>query len=333
MNCQEVMELMQRHIDGDLDQQETSDMMNHVDQCRECSEMLERLTRLSHELEQLPHVLPRYSLVDAIMPELDRLHTAQEVETAEASRPLPLRSSRSSTRGFRWMGGVVAASLAIGFLLFTQDGPWSLSSSKSKLADQQLENQASVARSYVALTGDGMAQDLPPSSPEFDALQPAEQEAMQRAADVLEAPSGSSMAIDQYGKPVAGAGQDEPSMLPEEVPLGELNSSSMVDKDKFTSGEEGTGNLVAERAAADTVAPSPDSKWQAVLSTDSGVLQIYDTTDERLVYESAPREGMLSEPLWASDSSELHYVWTDPEGRQLSVIYSVADLLETVQQP
>ncbi|QAY66341.1 anti-sigma factor family protein [Paenibacillus protaetiae] len=73
MNCQEILEYMQRSLDDDLNALEHELMMSHIRNCPDCSDMYERLTRLSRELESLPKVTPRYSLVDAILPRLAQL--------------------------------------------------------------------------------------------------------------------------------------------------------------------------------------------------------------------------------------------------------------------
>ena len=76
MNCQEVMEYMQRQLDDDLDEHEYEVLINHTRHCPDCAAMFERLQLLSAELTSLPKVIPSYSLVDAIMPRLQELQTA-----------------------------------------------------------------------------------------------------------------------------------------------------------------------------------------------------------------------------------------------------------------
>ena len=80
MNCQEVMELMQRQLDDDLDESEIEVLMNHTRQCPDCAAMFERLQLLSAELTSLPKVMPSYSLVDAIMPQLERIELFSQTE-------------------------------------------------------------------------------------------------------------------------------------------------------------------------------------------------------------------------------------------------------------
>ena len=87
MNCSEVMELIQRNLDHDLDASEKNLLADHVSRCPACAEMSVRLEQLHGELAQLPKVAPRFSLVDAIMPKLDQIDLEQQV-AAVAVAPL-----------------------------------------------------------------------------------------------------------------------------------------------------------------------------------------------------------------------------------------------------
>lgn len=73
MNCYEMTELLQRRIDQQLSETELKICDNHLQQCPDCEAKLEALERISEQLNNLPKVTPRFSLVDAIMPELDRI--------------------------------------------------------------------------------------------------------------------------------------------------------------------------------------------------------------------------------------------------------------------
>ncbi|PZD93967.1 hypothetical protein DNH61_21005 [Paenibacillus sambharensis] len=142
MTCQEVMELMQRQLDGDLDERETADLTEHIRHCPECEAMMERLNRLSDELENLPKVQPRYSLVDAILPQLEQIdqmreenllltQTSDDLEIEQAAALASSSSGRSRVerrsaswferRSVRWLSGVAAAGLVIGLFLFTYE--------------------------------------------------------------------------------------------------------------------------------------------------------------------------------------------------------------------
>lgn len=135
MNCQEVMELMQRQLDLDLDAQEEERLWEHLEQCTDCAEMFERLQRLSHDLMNLPKVVPAYSLVDAILPRLDEIdrHNAAALESgavhssvptaAEPLRAIPWTRRFGTRISWKLLGGVVAAGLVFGLFIFNTKSP------------------------------------------------------------------------------------------------------------------------------------------------------------------------------------------------------------------
>ncbi|GIQ69722.1 zf-HC2 domain-containing protein [Xylanibacillus composti] len=90
MKCQEVIELIQRHLDQELTEEETVAMHNHMEHCDECAGMFARMAKLSEELVSLPKVAPAFSLVDQILPrlqEIDELRN-QGIALDENGRPL-----------------------------------------------------------------------------------------------------------------------------------------------------------------------------------------------------------------------------------------------------
>lgn len=95
MSCEHWTELMQRSLDGDLSAQERERLMDHIEHCPDCCDMYERLSRLSSDLENLPKVVPPYSLVDAILPRLEQLELGVLSEAGNAEEP-PVSASRSA---------------------------------------------------------------------------------------------------------------------------------------------------------------------------------------------------------------------------------------------
>lgn len=179
MNCSEVMELIQRQLDDDLDQSEHGLLTEHMRSCSACAEMFERLTMLNDDLEQLPKVLPKFSLVDAIMPqldEIDRLNASklstdkenqQESRTTDASgtqtlivdnkqmerkqavpqEQVPLTKARWMDR-FNWRtaSAVVAAGLVFGLFMVNYEGAKTQESADfSELTANQQTETANVA--------------------------------------------------------------------------------------------------------------------------------------------------------------------------------------------
>ncbi|KGP84984.1 MULTISPECIES: anti-sigma factor family protein [unclassified Paenibacillus] len=133
MKCEEVVEWMHRYLDHDLGEAETAQMLQHVAQCAECAENFSLLRALSRELEDLPQVTPRFSLVDAIMPQLDAIDEAkrEQSSTIQEMSPVPAafeNLQRSSERKpkQKWLNsmagrmslGAAAAAVVLGIAIF-----------------------------------------------------------------------------------------------------------------------------------------------------------------------------------------------------------------------
>ena len=121
MTCEEVMELMQRHLDGDLNSEEQKRLSEHLDACGDCADMMERLQRIDQDLASLPKVTPAYSLVDAILPRLAQIDAAGET-TSTGELPPRVAADRSRrpwyARGaFARYGGLAAAAAVLGVLV------------------------------------------------------------------------------------------------------------------------------------------------------------------------------------------------------------------------
>ncbi|WP_442603667.1 zf-HC2 domain-containing protein [Paenibacillus sp. KN14-4R] len=122
MNCEKATEWIQRYVDNDLEQLEERELLAHAQSCHECAELLQRMKLLAFELEQLPKVNPRYSLVDAILPklaELDERNNKREesaalvIENEVAKKQnVPWAQRLSSYISWKLVGAVAAAGCA-----------------------------------------------------------------------------------------------------------------------------------------------------------------------------------------------------------------------------
>ncbi len=158
MKCQEVTELMQRDLDKDLNDIEHEQLHMHLQQCASCKSMYERMQVLSAELEQLPKVSPPYSIVDSILPALqrldiegsdnDELHTQAnpQDETATSSHKAGWKAYWTK-RNWSMVGGVIAAGLAFG-LIFVNFG---LNEKSMEQADGYLQPNSSTANKVSEL--------------------------------------------------------------------------------------------------------------------------------------------------------------------------------------
>lgn len=135
MKCEEVVEWMHRYLDHDLGEAETAQMLQHVAKCPECAENFSLLRALSRELEELPQVSPKFSLVDAIMPQLDAIDEARKEQssTIQEMNPVPAAfenlqrsSERKTKQKQKWLNsmagrmsmGAAAAAVVLGFAIW-----------------------------------------------------------------------------------------------------------------------------------------------------------------------------------------------------------------------
>ncbi|OXM15564.1 anti-sigma factor family protein [Paenibacillus herberti] len=156
MTCQEVVDYMNRYLDGDLDEHERLLLMEHLNECPDDQELFERLKRLSSDLEELPKIVPPFSLVDSILPQLAEIDDLRDAKAAslegvslslneseeaaaeeESESPAEARSvrrsgaSRFSKRARIWTGSTAAAAAAVIILLAV---PWGSTSLDKQLA-------------------------------------------------------------------------------------------------------------------------------------------------------------------------------------------------------
>ncbi|WP_052380554.1 anti-sigma factor family protein [Paenibacillus camerounensis] len=156
MKCTEVTEWMHRYLDHDLSPEETVEMYRHIDNCPSCAEVFDRLTMLSEQLEQLPDIKPPFSLVDSILPQLERIDSGAKSSSAEApeeeGKVIPMTrknmhgkaakaTSKAASMATRTGIGAVAAAIILLFAVFNM--PDSLPSADVEMSLNQAADTAS----------------------------------------------------------------------------------------------------------------------------------------------------------------------------------------------
>jgi anti-sigma factor RsiW len=328
MNCQEVMELMQRHVDGDLDPQETSRMTDHVGHCPECAGMLERLVLLSRGLDQLPRVVPPYSLVDAILPELDHWDAAgREVVAPAAFAPRAGRPRRTRRSWIAAMSVAAAAAVVTGLLLLngsilggTGGGQEAGSASPSEASDSNnVQDQMKTFATSMAPKASG-AMDVPAAkqgapgisdSPLAQMQSPSALPSAKPSSGDRKSSTGSTESAPSGSPAVSPDSEPRPAQPP--TPSGGGNRGLTVNPNEKGSEPPSTEPPVTMPAVPEEVT-SPDGFWRAVLT--DGKLQVFRTSDDSLVYEQTPDKGMRSGLVWKEDSTAVDYTYTDAEGNQ-----------------
>ncbi|MFM9279818.1 zf-HC2 domain-containing protein [Paenibacillus jiagnxiensis] len=168
MKCEEVMDLMQRYVDHDLDELETFELLDHVAECPACAEKFQILQALSRDLEELPAVTPKYSLVDAILPQLDAIDEARREQGSalQEMKPVTLQGAPGRQRqseplpwwkraAGRAALGVAAAAAVLGVVAITYE-PKAVENAEMQMME---ENTGSEANTHNASGGEEAASE------------------------------------------------------------------------------------------------------------------------------------------------------------------------------
>ncbi|MCI3923200.1 zf-HC2 domain-containing protein [Paenibacillus sp. TRM 82003] len=215
---------MQRHLDGDLHEEEHKRMSEHLDACPECADMMERLQQIDKDLANLPKVMPAYSLVDSILPRLAQLDAAMpdarldaaasEMHLVKTERPAvagefgggSARKRPWYARGkFAQIGGLAAAAAVFGILI-VNGLPKSLD--QASMESTSAGSPASEERVMEFRAADTSAADMavPMEEPEAEAPMAKSSAAPEGTANVASTkePSGESVPMVGAEEPAKG---------------------------------------------------------------------------------------------------------------------------------
>lgn len=308
MNCQEVMELMQRQLDDDLSDAELEVLMNHTRQCPDCAAMFERMKQLSAELSSLPKVTPSYSLVDAILPELERLDRLAAGKTSTAGSDAATstehpRDPRRIARKRRWpawsaIGSVVAAGIVAG--LFIMNDP---SATNEDSADKMMYSIANMAPDSEGTSTLNMTRQMDPvsgqSEIEVKSFDKTKGEHSVNEEDLNPGVGGDLEMRGTYNdnaqKDVTEAGSDVYEVIDQAgVPTDPSGEAADSKKDMPNFG-----------IAALNEYASPDGRFIARL--EQHAITILSADNGKAVMETSRKNGQHSQIAWSEDSSQLSY--------------------------
>ncbi|WP_342478736.1 zf-HC2 domain-containing protein [Paenibacillus sp. FSL H7-0350] len=322
MKCAEVMEWMHRYLDHDLSQEEMLEMFRHIDDCPSCAEVLDRLTLLSEQLEQLPDVKPPFSLVDSILPQLEQLDRGVPEAPAvmEPEDPKVVPFSRSNTRGKKSKGpslaartGIGAAAAAVILLIAVFNMPKSLPGADMDMASNLMSGGAANSSMSTENSADAPLADGQNNSDSGSELRSMEQTAPSETAD-NNLKSASPAPSERADQPAAAGGGSDTGTEPEvsEAPPSKRTATAPpADRPKSTK--------KADSRSADTQSMKSSTPTQQSVVDDNPA-----AADARTAPTPAPAEsGAMT--LMAADSS-----WTSPDGQHMAeltgqhvLIYSV----------
>lgn len=156
MICEEIHEIMQRELDGDLNEEERQKLYVHIEECAECHDCFQRLKYVSDQLHALPKVEPPHSIVDQLMPKL--VEADQEFSRTSFEKHRSKRGIFTQKR--YWIpSSIIAASLLFVALLNLKPSP-DLNLTQELSVEENVEQDADTSGIY-ALDGESMLQNQP----------------------------------------------------------------------------------------------------------------------------------------------------------------------------
>ncbi|KEO78457.1 anti-sigma factor [Paenibacillus polymyxa] len=262
MKCgEEVMDWMQRYVDHELGEEETSQLMNHIATCPDCAEKFLILQTLSRELEELPAVSPAFSLVDSIMPQLDAIDRAREEQgsalqemqpVAVEPGPVPRQRTQPTPWWNRMAGraamGVAAAAVVLGIVVFNfepktvQDAEGILTTQSPEVTNPQNQTEitdtANGSGGRDAAIGSDSTQQLSEQGQGTDASQPS----ADKEPDLSK--QGATNADDEKNSSKRDAGKRDDQRA------GEEDSTKSTPAEHSSRQDEGQGQLRTDRQVA-----------------------------------------------------------------------------------
>ncbi|MDO7905491.1 zf-HC2 domain-containing protein [Paenibacillus sp. JX-17] len=227
MRCQEMEEWMNRYLDHDLNQEETAELLRHTAECPACAEKFQILRALSRELEDLPQVKPRFSLVDAIMPQLDAIDEAKREQGSALQEMKPVAAvtdlgARARDRKPSWFNsmvgravlGTAAAAAVLGIAILNYE-PHTVQDAEALMeqntASQDTARTGSAGSSVDRSITDGNAtmKAVEPDPEDKDSSEPASVQTGQES-DAKESPD--------HSEPKKSVLQDQPDVTKESKP-------------------------------------------------------------------------------------------------------------------
>lgn len=354
MNCQEVMAYMQRQLDHDLEDHEAEVLFAHIRHCSDCADTFERLKRLSLELESLPKVVPAFSLVDAIMPQLDQLIPEISAAVAQPIQPADTgvtnrRTSRKREGGWlrnvSWtaFGGVVTAGIVVGLVLVLGNP---VTPSKSDDAAELKSMEMSTATADTSASSSDVAPDIAADMEKVHIQSPevSTKGAKDTGRSVTEGSTDLSDAADAQKFTVQSPYTDLPADTSvtneyEVAPPKQDQNANATSTATETTEESGTAGsetldkkespaLIAkdqygEPMAITSTGASKDAEISNVLVSPNGALSaavvdqavfVYAAQEGTVLLDSGKLTGEISGLTWSDDSVSLFFIVKDPDG-------------------
>ncbi|MCR8659187.1 anti-sigma factor family protein [Paenibacillus endoradicis] len=332
MNCTEVGELMQRNLDYDLSELELETLMTHLSDCAQCTVLFEKLTLLSGSLEQLPRVTPSISIVDAILPELERID--------KEKRNSLIVAKQRRTRWFTSVGSIATAAAIVVLMVNLNGIPATNNSSATDLAMKlNVENSTASEPTtdlFIASQEDAESEDA--LSPRLRASDSVEQYALESGSTHNYAQSD-DVSDKNQGVESTAVAPTLPSIKKDsstERPKDTLSTAfvptltgSLTEKvDKLGVLNELATTIQAQSGEAEEV------NVQQYLSNDEKVylkfeehtISVYETSSNQIMKQwDLPQQGLFEFIEWDNEGKNFTFQVTDEAGQITSYTWKLIE--------
>lgn len=286
VSCEEAYEWIQRDLDDELTDAEKEKLMLHLAACQDCSSLYDRLNSLSTHLAQLPMVEPPYSIVESILPELDRIDSERSIPPVAKEQAAAMESPRRLSRRaiwYRYIGGATAAGLLISAVAFTLNytntdiQETALSTSEIARVEDALGTKAQT----MADAGDKEQVELRRKQQMEQEGQPAE---TQPPADgkigAEQSSDNSSTSTDSAGSVGASVERPQGASKAPEVHPEQRSASEPKPKSEDPKQESTNESSVRPNDESGTAKPKPDEPITNSTSPEVAIAQVPDSSGD-----------------------------------------------------
>lgn len=303
MRCSEVIELIQRHLDQDLSNEENRKMTEHIQGCTACQDTYERMQHLSNELVNLPKVTPPFNLVDAILPKLDEMdaQTAMPTSTEHNVQASWLKRFRAS-HTFKAISGIAAAAIIISVIYV------SLPRDFQSAEDRNNSSSADMSFSILSSNNQAVDNDAAPSMKARDQsgqLRSMHSEALYDEGAAPAEKSTDNVEANRTSEAPTAVGEPEQDMKMDGFST--ESGSKQESPGRMQTGSHGQAADQAETMERWPGLASPNGEFIASLEQQEQAYQVIVTNESgQVVYRSEHIQAdQIEEVVWTEDSQYL----------------------------
>ncbi len=313
MNCEDIKPLLYLCVDGELQLKEKHEVDVHLEHCSYCRNKLQTLEDLTASLSRLPQMIPPYSIVDRLLPQLQEVVIESSDASQDVGNSKPIRVKESRNPFFRWTSkniglSAVAASVAVVLFIAVQ------SNLPSTLHNDQFQQSLSLNANQTQPEADQSPAMMTEQSDEAIASDSLVQE-QSTQGNARNAPSGGIAEFNQSDANDSGATDVSPlEVIPEaaqeSTPSALIESPKNPDQSVGPALKKSLPDVQSERASA-------NGKYLAKFQDQRMI--IFEQDSNEMVYQSVHTwepEDTISELVWSSDSELTYKVSTNGEQKK-----------------